>query len=291
MPIVNGAEILRVARHEKYGVAGFDVFDFDSTEAIISAAEESSAPVFLQAGSRVLAHLGARRTALLMRQAAETARVPVAVHFDHGPEVTRLLDILSCLEAGFTSVMVDGSRLSMKDNIELTRGAIQMARRFGACVEGEMGKVGRITGGHSDEIAQQMARPDDPKDWLTSIDEAVQYIDNTGVDYLAVSVGSVSGVSSTLNLQLLEEISHKISLPLVLHGGSGVSQEDLQRAVALGVAKVNFAHGLRRVFMKALREGLADGRNTDNPFVLLTASRKAMQQYAMEKIHQLGGTK
>jgi ketose-bisphosphate aldolase len=291
MAIMDGAEILRIARREKYSIAGFDVFDYDSTAAIINAAEESNAPVFLQAGHRVLAHIEAQRIALIMRQAAEAARVPVVVHLDHGPEVTRLLDILSCLEAGFTSVMVDGSRLPLKENIELTQGAIKLARRFGASVEGEVGKVGRISGGLIDEVAQQMARPDDPKDWLTSIDEAVQYVNETGIDSLAVSVGSVSGVSSTLDLALLEAISNKISLPLVLHGGSGVRENDLRRAVTLGVAKVNFAHGLRRVYMKALREGLADGKNTDNPFLLLKGSREAMHQYALEKIYQLRGTR
>ena len=287
MPIVNGAEILEAARRGGYAVGGFDVFGVESLQAIIDAAEECGTPVFLQGCVHALEHLGTQSAALLMREAAATARVPVTVHSDHGPEPTRLSDVLNCLEAGFTSVMVDGSRLALQENVELTQAAVRMARRFGACVEGEIGKIGRITGGHADEIAKQMARQDDKKGWLTSLEEAIRYVDETGVDYLAVSVGSVSGASSSLDLQLLQELSKKISVPLVLHGGSGVPQADLRGAVTLGVAKVNIAHGVRRCFIRALRDGLADGRNTDNPFVLLTSARQAMREFVTQKIRQL----
>jgi fructose-bisphosphate aldolase class II len=276
-----------MARHGGYAVGGFDIFDLESVRAVIAAAEEERSPVFLQACVRSVEHLGFERAALIMRNAAERAAVPVAVHFDHGPEVTCISDVVRAMEAGFTSVMVDGSRLPLKENIELTRKAVSLARRMTAAVEGEIGQVGRVTGGRADVVAEQMARSGDPRDWLTSPEEAGRFVAETGVDYLAVSVGSVSGSSSRLDLLQLHELAGVVAVPLVLHGGSGVPDEDLREAIGLGIAKVNIAHGVRRAFIRAMRDGLADGCNTDNPYALLSAGRVAMQSYVASKIRQL----
>lgn len=289
MSLANGVGMLRKAQSEGYAVGGFDVFDVESMRAVIAAAESEDSPVFLQACVRSVEHLGFERAALIMRDAAEDASVPVAVHFDHGPEVTRLSDIDRALQVGFTSVMVDGSRLSLEENIELTRKAVSLAHQQGAGAEGEVGQIGRITGGKADEVARKIASADGAQDWLTSTSDAARMVVETELDYLAVSVGSKSGADSRLDLLLLRELASNLPVPLVLHGGTGVPVNDLKGAIRLGIAKVNIAHGVRRAFVGAMRDSLADGRNTDNPYDLLAAGRQAMQGYIAAKIRQLCG--
>jgi fructose-bisphosphate aldolase class II len=289
MTLVNGIDILRTARREGYAVGGFDVFGLESIQAVLAAAEELNSPVFLQACVRSVEHMGVERVGAIMRDAARRACVPVAVHFDHGPQPTSLQDILRCLESGFTSIMLDGSRLPLERNIEITHEAVRLAHLFGATAEGEIGKIGRITGGQADEVAFRMTRTGAPRDWLTTPEEASHFVTETGVDYVALSVGSISGSSAPLDLDLLKELAQRITIPLVLHGGSGVSEEDLGKAVSLGVARVNIAHGIRRTFIRVLREDLADGQNTDNPYLLLSKARTAMKDYVAGKIVQLRG--
>lgn len=289
MPLVNGLDMLRTAQRGGYAVGGFDIFDIESVRAVVAAAEAENSPVFLQACVRSVEHLGFERAALIMRNAAENASVPVAVHFDHGPEVTCVSDIVGALRVGFTSVMVDGSRLSQEENIELTRKVVSLAHQQGASVEGEVGQIGRITGGKADEVARNMASPDGPQNWLTSVSEAVRMVVETEVDYLAVSVGSISGADSRLDLPLLRRLASSLPVPLVLHGGTGVLVDDLRAAIRLGIAKVNIAHGVRRAFIEAVRDGLADGRNMDDPYDLLAAGREAVQDYVVTKICQLRG--
>jgi fructose-bisphosphate aldolase, class II len=287
MPLVNGIDMLKAARRQGYAVGGFDIFDFESVRAVVAAAEAERSPVFLQACVNSAEYLGFEQAGLMMRDAAERATVPVAVHYDHGPRMTCLTEIAQALRAGFTSVMIDESRLPLDENIELTRQAVHMAHEDGAGAEGEIGQIGRITGGRADEVAVRMAQTDTTQDWLTSVQEAVRFVNETGVDYVAVSIGSVSGSSSRLNVPLMRELAGVIAIPLVLHGGSGVPAEDLQEAIAFGLAKVNIAHGVRRAFIKAMRDALADGKNTDNPYALLASGRQAMQDYVATKIRQL----
>lgn len=289
MPLTNGVEVLRTAQSKGYAVGGFDIFDLDSIKAVIGAAEETNSPVFLQACVNSAEYIGFESAGLMMREAARKASVPVVVHFDHGPEVTCLTDVEQALNAGFTSIMVDGSKLSMVENIRLTQEVVHRAHQQGASVEGELGLIGRITGGQADEVAKLMADSRNADEWLTSPADAARFVAETGVDYLAVSVGSISGADSRLDLPRLGELASILSVPLVLHGGSGVPLEDLEQAVRLGIAKVNIAHGVRRAFIRGLRDHLADGQNTANPYDLLTAGRESMQEYITLKIQQLRG--
>lgn len=288
MTLVNGVEMLNEARRAGYAVAGFDIFDVESVRAVVAAAESERAPVFMQACVRSVQHLGFRAT-LMMREEAQRAKVPVAVHFDHGAEITSLESIRQAVELGFTSVMVDGSRLSLAENIALTKAAAVIAHAEGAGIEGEIGQVGRVTGGQADEVARQMAHSDDPRDWLTSPEDAARMAAESEVDYLAISVGSVSGQSSRLDLSRLRDLSETLPIPLVLHGGSGVPAEDMRQAVALGIAKVNIAHAVRRAYIRAVRDDMSTGNNTDNPYRLLDDAREAMTAYMAGKIRELRG--
>ena len=225
----------------------------------------------------------------MLRFEAESARVPVAVHFDHGPQVTSLADVDAALEAGFTSIMVDGSRLPLEQNIILTAEAVRRAHAMGVGVEAEIGQVGRVTGGQADDVALRHALGEDPRAWLARIEDAVRLVDETGVDSLTVSIGSVSGTSSRLDLPLLRELSQSLELPLVLHGGTGVPEHDLREAIPLGLAKINIAAGVRRACISSLRSHLADGDNTENPFDLFAAATQSMCQYIQAKIRQLRG--
>jgi len=289
MPLTNGVEVLRTAQSKGYAVGGFDIFDLDSIKAVTGAAEKTNSPVFLQACVNSAEYIGFETAGLMMREAARKASVPVVVHFDHGPEVTCLTDVEQALSAGFTSIMVDGSKLSLAENIRLTQEVVHRAPKQGASVEGELGLIGRITGGQADEVAKRMVDSHNADEWLTSPADAVRFVAETGVDYLAVSVGSISGADSRLDLSRLGELASILSVPLVLHGGSGVPVEDLKQAVRLGIAKVNIAHGVRRAFIRGLKNHLADGQNTDNPYNLLMAGRESMQEYIILKMQQLKG--
>jgi fructose-bisphosphate aldolase class II len=287
MALVNGIDLLRSARRDGYALGGFDAFDLHSARAAVMAAELEGSPIFLMGCVRTVEQLGFGRVAAMLRFEAESARVPIAVHFDHGPQVTSLADVDAALEAGFTSIMVDGSRLPLEENIALTAEAVRRAHAMGAGVEAEIGKIGRVAGGRPDDVALRHSQGEDPRTWFTRIEDAVRLVKDTGVDYLTVSIGSVSGTSSHLDLPLLRDLSQSLDLPLVLHGGTGVPEQDLREAIPLGIAKINIAAGVRRACIGCLRSHLADGANTENPFDLFDAATQSMRQYIQAKIRQL----
>jgi fructose-bisphosphate aldolase, class II len=289
MPLTSGVEVLKTAQSEGYAVGGFDIFDLESIKAVIGAAEATGSPVFLQACVQSAEHIGFEVAGLVMREAARKASVPVVVHFDHGPELTCLTDVEQALSAGFTSIMVDGSKLPFEENVRLTREVVLMAHQRGASVEGELGLIGRVTGGRADDVAKRMTVSADPDEWLTSPTDAARFVVDTGLDYLAVSVGSISGADSRLDLSRIAELASLLPVPLILHGGSGVPSEDLREAVRLGIAKVNIAHGVRRACIRAMRDHLAYGLNTDNPYALLSIGRESMLEYVALKMGQLRG--
>ena len=242
--LVNLNEVLKKAQKEKYAVGLFNTTDTDMLQAVIEAAEESRSPVILGTAEVLLPYGELKLIAPSVIAAAKRASVPVVVHYDHGLTFERCLE---ALQLGFSSVMFDGSAKAYGQNIEETREIVKIAHAFGASVEGEIGHVGEAAQG--DESLENM---------YTTVAEAKEYLENTGVDALAVAIGSAHGVykkKPKLNIERLKEIADAVSVPLVLHGGSGLSDDDFKNTIREGIAKVNIFTDLCLAGERAMKDG------------------------------------
>lgn len=242
--LVNLNEVLKKAQKEKYAVGLFNTTDTDMLQAVIEAAEESNSPVILGTAEVLLPYGELKLIAPSVIAAAKRASVPVVVHYDHGLTFERCLE---ALQLGFSSVMFDGSAKAYGQNIEETKEIVKIAHAFGASVEGEIGHVGEAAQG--DESLENM---------YTTVVEAKEYLENTGVDALAVAIGSAHGVykkKPKLNIERLKEIAGAVSVPLVLHGGSGLSDDDFKNTIRNGIAKVNIFTDLCLAGERAMKDG------------------------------------
>lgn len=242
--LVNLNEVLKKAQKEKYAVGLFNTTDTDMLQAVIEAAEEKRSPVILGTAEVLLPYGELKLIAPSVIAAAKRASVPVVVHYDHGLTFERCLE---ALQLGFSSVMFDGSAKAYGQNIEETKEIVKIAHAFGASVEGEIGHVGEAAQG--DESLENM---------YTTVAEAKEYLENTGVDALAVAIGSAHGVykkKPKLNVERLKEIADAVSVPLVLHGGSGLSDDDFKNTIREGIAKVNIFTDLCLAGERAMKDG------------------------------------
>lgn len=228
---VTMAEALQIAEARGIALGAFEYWSYEVARAIVSAAEELDVPVILQCGSTEIDRMGgmegAVETAYL---AAKNATVPVVLHLDHA---TTFEYCNEAVNAGFSSVMIDASALPFEENVALTKKVVRRAKAAGVSVEGELG---RLAGEEGDIIVRG------PEAAQTDPDEALQYVKETGVDTLAVSIGTAHGQYSfepKLNLERLDQIREKINLPIVLHGGSGTPIEQVQESIRRGIRKVN----------------------------------------------------
>ena len=230
MALVKMKDLLRRAEEKNIGCGAFSVGNMEMVRGAIRAAEELDTPVILQIAEVRLKNSPLHLMGPMMVQAAKEAKVDVAVHLDHG---LTFETVDKALELGFTSVMLDASTLPFEENIARVKAVVEKARKYSATVEAELGLVG----GSEDGSCDHGIRCTDP-------DDAVVYARETGIDALAVAIGNAHGnypVAPTLAFDVLEKIHEKVDIPLVLHGGSGITDKDFQRAISLGIRKVNIA--------------------------------------------------
>ena len=230
MALVKMKELLRRAEEKNIGCGAFSVGNMEMVRGAIRAAEELDTPIILQIAEVRLKNSPLHLMGPMMVQAAKEAKVDVAVHLDHG---LTFETVDKALELGFTSVMLDASTLPFEENIARVKAVVEKVRKYGATVEAELGLVG----GSEDGSCDHGIRCTDP-------DDAVVYARETGIDALAVAIGNAHGnypVAPTLAFDVLEKIHEKVDIPLVLHGGSGITDKDFQRAISLGIRKVNIA--------------------------------------------------
>ena len=230
MALVKMKDLLRRAEEKNIGCGAFSVGNMEMVRGAIRAAEELDTPIILQIAEVRLKNSPLHLMGSMMVQAAKEAKVDVAVHLDHGLTYET---VDKALELGFTSVMLDASTLPFEENIARVKAVVEKARKYGATVEAELGLVG----GSEDGSCDHGIRCTDP-------DDAVVYARETGIDALAVAIGNAHGnypVAPTLAFDVLEKIHEKVDIPLVLHGGSGITDKDFQRAISLGIRKVNIA--------------------------------------------------
>lgn len=230
MALVKMKDLLRRAEEKNIGCGAFSVGNMEMVRGAIRAAEELDTPIILQIAEVRLKNSPLHLMGPMMVQAAKEAKVDVAVHLDHG---LTFETVDKALELGFTSVMLDASTLPFEENIARVKVVVEKARKYGATVEAELGLVG----GSEDGSCDHGIRCTDP-------DDAVVYARETGIDALAVAIGNAHGnypVAPTLAFDVLKKIHEKVDIPLVLHGGSGITDKDFQRAISLGIRKVNIA--------------------------------------------------
>ena len=242
--LVNLNEVLKKAQKEKYAVGLFNTTDTDMLQAVIEAAEESNSPVILGTAEVLLPYGELKLIAPSVIAAAKRAKVPVVVHYDHGLTFDRCIE---ALKLGFSSIMFDGSAKPYEQNIAETREMVKIAHAFGATVEGEIGHVGEAA--KEDNLLTDM---------YTTPEEAKAYLDATGVDALAVAIGSAHGVykkKPMLNIERLKDIKNAVNVPLVLHGGSGLSDDDFKNTIRNGIAKVNIFTDLCLAGERAMKDG------------------------------------
>jgi fructose-bisphosphate aldolase class II len=274
-------ELLLAAQKGRYAVGAFNCNNMEIVQAIIAAAEAEKSPVVIQASQGAIKYAGIAYITALTKLAAENSSVPVALHLDHG---TSFEQCMSCVRNGFTSVMIDGSKHALEDNIALTKKVAEVAHPLGITVEAELGKIG----GTEDDIKVE--------EWdalFTDPDEAAYFSRETQVDALAVAIGTAHGQYKgvpKLDFARLQKIVAKVSTPLVLHGSSGVPSEAIQEAIAIGVAKVNIDTNIREAFVEAARKVLAADAKEIDPRKVLGPAREAATEVIREKIRVFGSS-
>lgn len=242
--LVNLNSVLKKAQQENYAVGLFNTTDSDMLEAAISAAEEMNSPIIIGTAEVLLPYGELKLIAPGMIAAAERAKVPVVVHYDHGLTFARCLE---ALKLGFTSIMFDGSAGNVEQNMKDTAEIVKIAHSFGTTVEGEIGHVGTLGAG------------DVTTDNYTTPEEAIDFISKTGVDALAIAIGTAHGAykeKPQLDIERLRAIREKIDTPLVLHGGSGLTDEDFRNTIKYGIAKMNIFTDLCVAGNSAMKNGL-----------------------------------
>ena len=280
-PLVTSRVLLSAARASQTAVAALNFYNAETLLAHMRAANSLHASIILQTTESTINYLGLPLIVAMARAAAAQMEKPISLHLDHG----RSFELaLRCIEAGYTSVMFDGSRLSFTENCRQTRRVVELAHRNGVSVEGELGHVA-----HNDEATR-----DDQVGLYTRPQDASRFINETEVDALAVAVGTAHGFYKgevRLDFERLAQIREAVGeTALVLHGGSGVPVELLRRAIANGIAKVNFGTELKNAFTLAVKQSLAASDDIDLRRTFAPAI-EAVQKISMEKIRvcsQLG---
>lgn len=277
--LVTGKEILDHAHKNGYAVGAFNVNNMEIVQAIIDAAEQEKSPVLLQTSEGAIKYAGADYLSAMVTLAARKASVPVALHLDHG---TSFDTIMTCIRHGWTSIMIDGSHHSLEGNIAVTSEVVKIAHSVGVSVEAELGRLSGVEDNIS--VAEKDAI-------YTNPEEAEVFIKETGVDYLAIAIGTAHGKYKgvpKLDFDRLVEIKKRLNMPLVLHGASGICEEDIRKAVSLGINKINIDTDIRQAFTDAVRDVIVNKPEEFDPRKICGPARDAMKEVVVEKMRIFG---
>jgi fructose-bisphosphate aldolase, class II len=244
MALINMKDLLAHAKQHKYAVGAFNITNLDFIDHIMDAAVESNSPVIMQLAEVHFRYLNLEDIAPILINAAKNVSVPVCIHLDHGKS---LKTMVRAIRAGFTSIMYDGSEYPLDENIRNTAEVVKIAHSVGVSVEGELGNVG------GEAVGVEAAIPhDSSEEFYTKTEDATRFASESGLDTLAISIGNVHGLykgEPNLDFDRLTAIRDAVGIPLVLHGGSGISDDDFRKAVSLGICKINFYTGISQAAM------------------------------------------
>jgi tagatose 1,6-diphosphate aldolase GatY/KbaY len=277
MPLVTSKEMLLKAQKGGYAVGAFNAENMEMVKAIIQAAEELKAPVMIQTTPSTVKYGTVETYAAIVAAEAAKASVPVCLHLDHGSSFELAMQ---AMHAGYTSVMIDGSKLDFEANIAETKRVADVAKALDIPCEAELGKVG----GKEDDLEAEADTNTDPQ-------EAKEFVERTGVTSLAVAIGTAHGFyvgTPVLDKERLSEIREVVDIPLVLHGASGLSDEDVMDCVKRGICKVNFATELRAAYSKAVKELLAEKPDTIDPKAYGKTAIAAVKELVMARMKVCG---
>jgi fructose-bisphosphate aldolase class II len=301
--LVTNKDLMVPARRNGYGIGAFNVNNLEAVLAVAEAATEEKSPAIVAVTPGAIKYGGLPYLSRIVRTAAELASVPVALHLDHGEDFETAS---KCVGAGFTSVMIDGSSLKFEDNTALTKRVVEMAHPKGVSVEAELG---RLAGVEESTVEEKDAILTDPA-------VAKEFVDRTGVDTLAVAIGTSHGAykfkaEPKLDFERLKLITKQVSIPLVLHGASsvpswiiekaskygaelggakGIPEEHIQKAISMGIAKINIDTDLRLAFTAAVREVLTNSPKEFDPRKILGPAKEAMKQVVKGKMRLFGSS-
>ncbi len=279
MPLVTLREVLAEAEKGKYAVGAFNTNNMEIVQAIMEAAEEEKAPVILQASQGALKYAGIHYITAIVRAAAKSSAIPIVLHLDHG---TSFEQTMLCIKHGFTSVMFDGSKFPLDENISATARVVDVAHAMGVSVEGELGKIGGI----EDDISV------DERDALfTDPAQAERFVSESGVDALAVAIGTAHGPykgEPKLDFDRLEAIRKVAGIPLVLHGASGVPADSIRRSISIGISKINIDTDLRQAFTRGVQHVVHSKPEEYDPRKLLGPAKEEMKAVIKEKMRLFG---
>jgi fructose-bisphosphate aldolase class II len=304
MPLTTNKELLTLARKGGYAVGAFNINNLEILQAIVIAAEAERSPAIIAVSEGAIQYAGMPYLVSMVRTAAAQTSTPISLHLDHGKD---LEVIRSCIDNGFTSVMIDGSEFEFGKNIEVTKKVVEMAKRKGVSVEAELGRLKGI---------EEKISVSEKEAFLTDPQAAEDFFKKTGVDALAIAIGTSHGAYKfkgevKLDFERLKEIARKVSIPLVLHGASGVPSavleraerfgaklpgakgipdEAIQKAIGLGISKINIDTDLRLSFVGALREILTTKPDEFDPRKILGPGREAIKQTVQSKMKLFGSS-
>lgn len=273
--LINTKAMLLSAQKGGYAVPAFNVHNLETIQVITEAAAELQSPVILAATPGTFSYAGRDYIQAIAETAAARYSIPIALHLDH--HETRS-DIEASLKLGVKSVMIDGSHHPFEKNIKLTKEIVELAREYGATVEGELGRLG----GQEDDLVVK-----NEDSYYTDPEAAVVFARETGIDSLAVAIGTAHGLYAStpkLDFERLAVIQKKVDIPLVLHGASGISVEDVRKCIRLGCAKVNIATELKIPFSGAVRDYLVNHPEESDPRKYMGPAKVAMKRVVKEKI-------
>ncbi|MBM3232623.1 class II fructose-1,6-bisphosphate aldolase [Candidatus Pacearchaeota archaeon] len=296
--IITAKTILNKAQKGKYAVGAFNIYNIETLHAAIDAAENLQSPIIIQTSESAIAYAGLEILIDMMRIAARESKVPIAIHVDHGRDMKLIKKAISI---GYTSVMIDASHHPFEENIKLTKEIVKAAKKRNITVESELG----IIGGKEDDL--------EGTSWCTDPKQAVKFVRQTGIDSLAVAIGTSHGAykvkGDRLRLDILKEIRKRVSIPLVLHGASlvpkhaltkarslgmqvgkaqGIPKSQIKKAINLGICKINVDTDLRLAFSTALREYTQKHPESINPRDALSYAQKATQRSVEEHLRLFG---
>lgn len=277
MPFVTTLEMLQAAKAGHYAVGAFNVENMEMAQAIIGAAQEMQAPVILQTTPSTLRYATPEMYCAMVSTLAKETTVPVAMHLDHGDSYALCA---RAFRAGYTSIMIDGSKLPLEENIALTRSVVELCGTANIPVEGELGRVG----GKEDDLVCENAGYTDPQ-------EAVRFEKETGLSSMAVGIGTAHGVykeTPVLNVDLVEQLNSMLTVPMVMHGASGLTDEAIADCIARGICKVNFATELRIAYTNAVRKLLAEKPEAFDPKAYGKVGREAVAEVVRNRIRVCG---
>lgn len=279
MGFASMAALLQDAQANHYAVCHVNINNLEFLQAAVEVAHEENAPVILGVSEGALKYMGLEYTVALARASVEQVKVPVVLHLDHG---SSLAWVMRVIRAGFSSVMIDASRYPLEENIALTRQVVQLCHPLGIDVEGELGRIG----GTDDDLSVDARQAS-----LVRPLEAEQFVQDTGVDALAAAIGSAHGRyhgRPQLDFARLQEVQRVTGVPLVLHGGSGIPDEDVVRAISLGIAKVNINTENQEIFTSAVRQALLQHQDLYDPRKYLGPAKDAMKEGLRAKFRLFG---